>query len=106
MLRRTLLAIVVQVALNVVIYGFIVWVPTFLIGQGIGSTSSLGYTTLMSLGAPAGALVGVLIADKIGRKNGLIGIAFIAAIVGWLYGHSSNVEIATLLASGCLHLPI
>jgi len=104
LLRRTLLAIVVQVALNVVIYGFIVWVPTFLIGQGLGLTSSLGYTTLMSLGAPAGALVGVLIADKIGRKNGLIGIAFIAAIVGWLYGHSSNVEMATLLGFGLFTL--
>jgi putative MFS transporter len=97
MLRRTVLAVVVQIAINVVIYGFIVWVPTFLIKQGLGTASSLGYTTLMSLGGPAGALIGILIADRVGRKNGLIAIAFIAAIVGWLYGHSSSVEMATLL---------
>ncbi|SOE92113.1 MFS transporter, putative metabolite:H+ symporter [Burkholderia sp. D7] len=97
LIRRTLLSICVQVGINVVIYGFIVWVPTFLIKQGMGMASSLGYTTLMSLGGPAGALVGVLIADKVGRKNGLIGVALIAAIVGWLYGHSSSVEMATLL---------
>ncbi|MFK4441874.1 putative MFS transporter [Caballeronia udeis] len=97
LIRRTLLSICVQVGVNVVIYGFIVWVPTFLIKQGLGMASSLGYTTLMSLGGPAGALVGVLIADKVGRKNGLIGVALIAAIVGWLYGHSSSVEMATLL---------
>jgi MFS transporter, putative metabolite:H+ symporter len=97
LLRRTLVSIVIQVVINVVIYGFVVWVPTFLIKQGLGVTSSLGYTSLMSLGGPAGALLGVFLADKIGRKNGLIGIAFIAAIVGWLYGHSSSVEMATLL---------
>ncbi|SAL72481.1 major facilitator transporter [Caballeronia udeis] len=97
LIRRTLLSICVQVGINVVIYGFIVWVPTFLIKQGLGMASSLGYTTLMSLGGPAGALAGVLIADKVGRKNGLIGVALIAATVGWLYGHSSSVEMATLL---------
>jgi putative MFS transporter len=97
MLRRTVLAVVIQISINVVIYGFIVWVPTFLIKQGLGMASSLGYTTLMSLGGPAGALIGVLIADRVGRKNGLMAIAFIAAIVGWLYGHSSSVPMATLL---------
>ena len=96
-IRRTLLAICVQIGVNVVIYGFIVWVPTFLIKQGLGMASSLGYTTLMSLGGPAGAFVGVLVADRIGRKNGLIAVAAIAAAVGWLYGHSTSVEMATLL---------
>lgn len=97
LLRRTLLSIVIQVVINLVIYGFIVWVPTFLMKQGFGLTASLGYTTLMSLGGPAGALLGVLMADKIGRKNGMIGIAFVAAIVGWLYGNSASVGMATLL---------
>lgn len=97
LLRRTVLAVTVQIAINVVIYGFIVWVPTFLMKQGLGVASSLGYSTLMSLGGPAGALLGVLIADRVGRKNGLIGIAVLAAIVGWLYGNSTSVEMATLL---------
>jgi MFS transporter, putative metabolite:H+ symporter len=97
LLRRTVLAVTIQIAINVVIYGFIVWVPTFLMKQGLGVASSLGYSTLMSLGGPAGALIGVLIADRIGRKNGLIGIAVLAAIVGWLYGNSSSVGMATLL---------
>ena len=56
LLRRTLLAIFVQIAVNTVIYGFVVWVPTFLMKQGLGMASSLGYTALMSLGGPAGAL--------------------------------------------------
>ncbi|WP_233836259.1 MFS transporter [Paraburkholderia sp. ZP32-5] len=96
-IRRTLLAISVQIGVNVVIYGFIVWVPTFLIKQGLGMASSLGYTTLMSLGGPAGAFLGVLIADRVGRKNGLIAVAVIAAVVGWAYGNSTNVAMATVL---------
>jgi putative MFS transporter len=95
LLRRTLLAIFVQIAVNTVIYGFVVWVPTFLMKQGLGMASSLGYTALMSLGGPAGALVGVLIADRVGRKNGLIVIGVIASVIGWLYSHSTSVEMAT-----------
>jgi len=97
LLRRTFLGVCVQVCINIVIYGFIVWVPTFLVRQGLGLASSLGYTTLMSLGGPAGALLGVLLADRIGRKNGLIAVSFIAAVVGFLYSHSHSVEMATVL---------
>ena len=96
-LRRMLLAFIVQIANNFVIYGFIVWVPTFLVKQGLGVASSLGYTTLMSLGGPAGALVGVLVADRVGRKNGLIAVGILAAVIGWLYGNSTSVATATLL---------
>lgn len=95
--RRMLIAIAVQIAINIMIYGFIVWVPTFLMKQGLGVSSSLGYATLMSLGGPFGALIGVFIADSAGRKKGLIVVAILAAIVGWLYGNSSSVQMATLL---------
>ncbi len=97
LLRRTFLGICVHVALNVVIYGFIVWVPTFLVKQGFGLTSSLGYSTLMSLGGPTGALLGALMADKIGRKNGLIVVSLIGGVVGLLYSQSTSVEMATVL---------
>jgi putative MFS transporter len=97
LIRRTFVSIVVQVAINMVIYGFIVWVPTFLMKQGIGMASSLGYTALMALGGPAGALLGVLLADRIGRKKGLIAVSVLAALTGWLYGHSTGIEMATLL---------
>ena len=56
-LRRTLVAVWIQVAINVVIYGFIVWVPTFLVQHGLGINRSLGQAVLMSFGGPAGAAV-------------------------------------------------
>ncbi len=95
--RRMLVAVIVQIAINIMIYGFIVWVPTFLVKQGLGVASSLGHTALMSLGGPVGAFIGVLIADRVGRRNGLIGIAVIASVVGWFYAHSPDVDTATLL---------
>jgi hypothetical protein len=82
--------------INIVIYGFIVWVPTFLTDLGLPPKSSLGYTTLMSLGGPFGALIGAFLADRLGRKNGLIGAAVAAAVIGWLYSHSSSLATATL----------
>lgn len=96
-LRRMLLSICIHVGINAVVYGFIVWVPTFLMKQGLTVVTSLGYTVLMSLGGPTGAFLGVLISDKVGRKNGLIGAAILAAAVGWLYGHSTNPAMATVL---------
>jgi putative MFS transporter len=96
-IRRTLLSVAVQVAVNMVIYGFIVWVPTFLMKQGLGMASSLGYTALMALGGPAGALLGVLLADRIGRRKGLIAVSALTAVIGWSYGHSTGIEMATLL---------
>lgn len=96
-LRRTLLAICVHVVLNIVIYGFIVWVPTFLVSQGLGVSSSLGYATLMSLGGPVGALIAALISDRAGRKYGIIVVSLLAALTGWLYLLSSSIYLATLL---------
>lgn len=96
-LRRTILGICVHVVLNIVIYGFIVWVPTFLVKQGLGVSSSLGYATLMSLGGPAGALIGALISDQVGRKYGIAAVSLLAALTGWLYLSSSTIYMATLL---------
>jgi len=85
------------VVANIVIYGFIVWIPTFLVKQGLGVSSSLGYATLMSLGGPAGALIGALVSDRIGRKYGIALVCLLAAATGWLYLSSSSIYMATLL---------
>ncbi|WP_102225416.1 MFS transporter [Acidimangrovimonas sediminis] len=109
LLSRTLVSIWLQVVINFVIYGFIVWIPTFLIAQGLPLRSSLGYTTLMSLGGPAGAFLGVVLADRIGRRNGLVCVAIVAAVLGWLYGHASGMTEATVygfLLFSCTYLMV
>ena len=47
----------VAVGTNAAIYGFIAWMPTFFVKQGLSVVTSLGYSTLMSLGGPLGAVI-------------------------------------------------
>lgn len=93
--RRIWVAITIQMSIGIVVYGFIIWVPTFLLHQGIDLKASLGYTALMCLGGPAGAYLAAAISDKVGRRRGLIVISLAAAVVGWFYGQSTSIEMAT-----------
>jgi len=95
--RRTLVGITLNVVINMVIYGFIVWVPTFLVKQGLTINATLGYTTLMSLGGPVGAFAGYLLADRIGRKRGIVAVSCVAAILGAAYASAGSIEIATIV---------
>jgi putative MFS transporter len=80
-----------------VIYGFVAWIPTFLVKQGLTINATLGYTTLMSLGGPVGAFAGYLLADRIGRKRGIVAVSCVAAILGAAYASAGSIEIATIV---------
>ena len=90
LITRTIVGSVMLVALNTVIYGFVAWVPTFLVKQGMSVVSSLGFTTLMSLGGPVGAVIGMWLGDRIGRKRGIIAFSVLAMLLGILYPYSSD----------------
>ena len=64
---------VTLVVINTLLYGFVTWLPTFFIKQGLSIATSFGYTLLMGLGAPVGAAIGALTADSWGRKPTIIG---------------------------------
>ncbi|HMK79553.1 MAG TPA: MFS transporter [Xanthobacteraceae bacterium] len=82
---RVLLGVFLSIVLGTAIYGFVAWIPTFFVQQGIGVTRSLFFTTLMSFGGPVGALVGVLISDRVGRKWGIAGASALASVIGAIY---------------------
>lgn len=84
-LGRTLLGSLLHIVVGFSLYGFIGWLPTFMVKGGYSVVSSLGYTTLMSLGGPVGALIGLALADAIGRKPSIIGSSIAAAILGLAY---------------------
>ncbi len=81
MIGRTLTA----VAVNVAVYGFVAWLPTFFVHEGCDVVTSLGFTTLMSFGAPFGAVLGYLTADRLGRAKGLVTWCVIAIVLGFVY---------------------
>ena len=67
MIGRTLVAALTCMAINMSLYGFVAWLPTFFVKEGLTIVQSLGFVLLMSFGAPAGAVVGYLVTDRLGR---------------------------------------
>jgi putative MFS transporter len=98
LLRRTLIGIVINVTVGFVVYGFVVWLPTLLLKQGHGISASLGFTAVMSIGAPVGALCGMVLADRVGRRLGLGGFSLLAALFGAAYPFADSAVL--LMACG------
>lgn len=84
-LSRTLLGSLLHIVVGFSLYGFIGWLPTFMVKDGHSIVSSLGYTSLMSLGGPVGSLIGLALADAIGRKPSIVGSSVAAAAFGSAY---------------------
>ncbi len=82
---RMVLGCIALIVINTLIYGFITWLPTFFVKQGLSIATSFNFTLVMSLGAPVGAAIGALTADRWGRKPMLIGAASVAIVFGAIY---------------------
>ena len=85
LIRSTALGIIVACVSGVSLYGFLSWIPTFLVKQGLSVGSSLWSSGIMGLGAPLGALLGAAIADRFGRVRSLAGLALCVAVLGLVY---------------------
>jgi putative MFS transporter len=72
-------------AINMSLYGFVAWLPTFFVKEGLTIVQSLGFVLLMSFGAPAGAVVGYLVTDRIGRRNGIVLFSLVTIALGFVY---------------------
>ncbi len=87
LLPRTIVASLIACGINAGVYGFIAWMPTFFVKQGLSIVTSLGYTTFMSFGGPIGALIALVAADRAGRKPVLIVASLVAIAIGLAYPH-------------------
>jgi len=85
LLSRTLVGCITLVVANTLIYGFVSWLPTFFVQQGLSIASSFRYSLLMSCGAPVGALLASFSADSMGRKPAIVGASFAAIVFGGFY---------------------
>jgi putative MFS transporter len=82
---RMFVAALTAISVNIGLYGFIAWLPTFFVSEGLSIVKSLGFVMLMSIGSPVGGLVGYLIADRIGRARGIVIAALLSIVLGWIY---------------------
>jgi putative MFS transporter len=99
-IRRTLLAIAVNVTCLVGSYSFTAWIPSFFVRQGLSVTRSLGFATAMTAGTIVGPLISVLIADRIGRRRGLMLAGLSCSCMGAIYPFLT--EPVAIMASGFL----
>ncbi|WP_158746566.1 MFS transporter [Acidisphaera sp. L21] len=94
MMRRMIVGSLLQVIAAIASYGFVVWVPTFLVKSGVSVTGSLGQTLLMSMGGPAGAFLGYLLSDRIGRRPLIITASLLAAVCGMAFASATSAAMA------------
>ncbi len=69
---RTLVASIICIVVNTTAFSFVTWLPTFFVKEGLSVASSLEFLTFMSFGGPVGAIVGYLLADRLGRRMGIL----------------------------------
>jgi putative MFS transporter len=81
-ISKTITGMFLHSVVNLCFYGFIGWMPSFFVKQGATVATSLWWTTVMALGAPVGALIGLSISDRVGRKPSIIAACLIAALFG------------------------
>ncbi|AXF06228.1 MFS transporter (plasmid) [Paraburkholderia hospita] len=84
-IRRTLLAIVVNVVCLFGSYSLTGWMPTFFVRQGMSVTHSLGFTAAMMAGWIAGPLFLACVSDRMGRRTAIMCFAAVCACLGAVY---------------------
>jgi MFS transporter, putative metabolite:H+ symporter len=85
LLPRLLVGSIGLIVVNTLIFGFVTWLPTFFIHQGLTLTRSFSYTLMISLAAPVGCVLGAFAADRIGRRPTIVGASLLAIVFGALY---------------------
>jgi MFS transporter, putative metabolite:H+ symporter len=81
-LRRTLIGILINVTVGFTLYGFLQWLPTIFVQQGMTLSSSLQILMVMAIGKTIGAAVGMFPADWAGRKPSIVLFALLSALIG------------------------
>jgi putative MFS transporter len=100
LLPRTLLAVAINVTVLVCSYSFTAWIPTFFVREGFSVTRSLAFNAVMSAGAIFGPLLGYFLADRIGRRKGIVVVAIGGGVIGALYPFMTTP--ATIMTVGFL----
>ncbi|WP_109481815.1 MFS transporter [Paraburkholderia sp. C35] len=97
LLTRTITGITVLVALFTVNFAFVSWIPTFLVKQGHSVSNSLGITALMFAGGPIGSLIAFALAERVGRKWGIVVFSLVCAAFGVAYPFAQSAVAITAL---------
>lgn len=98
--RRFVTAASIQCAAMCAIYGFVSWLPTFLVAEGRDVGNAAVFSAIMTAGGPAGAVIAFLIADRFERKWSIVACAGASIAFGALYAGIDGPVVVLVL--GCL----
>jgi putative MFS transporter len=87
---RMILGSVSLIVINSLLYGFVTWLPTFFVQQGLSIARSFNYSLVMAFGAPLGSAIGALTADSWGRKPTIVGASLLTIVIGSFYPFITN----------------
>jgi putative MFS transporter len=105
LLPRMIVGSTTLIVVNTLIFGFVTWLPTFFVQQGRSIASSLGYSLIISLGAPLGTALGAFTADSWGRKPTIVGASLLTIVIGSIYPFVDT-PVVLLLVGFLLMIPI
>src|SRR2546429_7658621 len=83
------------IVMNTLIFGFVTWLPSFFVQEGLSIVTSFRYSFIMSLGAPLGSAIGAFAADSWGRKPTIVGASLLTIVLGGIYRseeHTSELQ--------------
>jgi putative MFS transporter len=89
-LPRMILGSVSLIVINSLLYGFVTWLPTFFVQQGLSIARSFNYSLVMAFGAPLGSAIGAFTADSWGRKPTIVGASLLTILIGTFYPFITN----------------
>jgi MFS transporter, putative metabolite:H+ symporter len=105
LLPRMIVGATTLIVVNTLIYGFVTWLPTFFVQAGRSIAWSLGYSLVMSLGAPIGSVIGASTADSWGRRPTILGASLLTIVIGGIYPFVRDPR-ELLIAGFLLTIPI
>ncbi|MHB8074280.1 MFS transporter [Desulfosporosinus fructosivorans] len=88
--RRTMVLWILWLGINFGYYGFVLWIPSLMIGKGFVLIKSLEFTLIMSLAQLPGYYSAAYLIEKIGRKAVLVIYLAGTAVAAYLFGQSSS----------------
>jgi putative MFS transporter len=99
-LRRTLTLWILWFGINFGYYGFVLWIPTLLVGKGFSLVRGFEFTLIMSLAQLPGYYSAAYLIERIGRKAVLVVYLAGTALAAYLYGQAA--DLTSVLVFGCL----
>ncbi|AQS58123.1 MFS transporter [Desulforamulus ferrireducens] len=97
--RRTLTLWILWLGINFGYYGFVMWIPTLLVGKGFLIIKSLQYVLLMTLAQVPGYFTAAYLIEVIGRKAVLIIYLAGTAVAAYFFGQSETVRDILVMGS-------